>query len=166
MRLRCWPALNLTRMPAGKRRCTSMTSEASRCSRNTRAATVLRANGSALLIERGAMTRSERGRALQNSTWPSDRSAAPNASPAKARTSPEITRPLQVPHTPLRQENGISRPARWAASSTDSFGSQVKLNSEFWTETSNAIDLQRQRHERIDARGIAHDEPLEELQFV
>jgi hypothetical protein len=31
-------------------------------------------------------------------------SAAPSASPAKARTSPETTRPLQVPQTPLRQD--------------------------------------------------------------
>ena len=44
-----------------------------------------------------------------------------------------------MPHTPLRQENGISRPARCAASSTASFGSQGKRNSVFWTETLKAI---------------------------
>src|SRR4051812_46547648 len=129
-----------------------MTSSASFCSRNTRASTVLRANGSALLIERGAITRSERGRALQNSTWPSARSAEPSASPANARTSPEMTRPLQVPQTPLRQEKGTSRPARWAASSTDSFGSQGKWNSLSATAIWNVIAT-RSLHPPLEGEG-------------
>src|SRR3954470_18185643 len=165
-RLRCCPALNLTRMPAGKRRCTSITSSARRCRRNTRASVVLRANGSALPIERGAMTRSERGRVLQNSAWPSARSAGLSASPAKARVSPETTRPLQVPHTPFLQEKGISRPARCAASSNDSFGSQGNRYSEFSTVTLKAIVLQRQCQQRVDPRGVAHDEALLEFQVI
>src|SRR6185312_13633939 len=160
------PALNLTRIPVGKRRCTSITSSASFCRRNTRASTVLRANGSALAIERGAMTRSERGRALQNSTWPSARSAGPSASPAKARTSPATTRPLQVPQTPLRHENGISRPARCAASSTDSLLSQGNRYAVSATETWKAIALQRQRQQRVDPRGIAHHHALLQLEVV
>ena len=59
----------------------SMTSSAILLIRNTRASSVLRANGSALVMLRGSITRSERGRAWQNSTWPEARSAAPSASP-------------------------------------------------------------------------------------
>src|SRR5262249_9430773 len=127
---------------------------------------VLRAKGSALPMLRGAMTRSERGLVLQNSAWPSARSAGLSASPAKARVSPETTRPLQVPHTPLRHENGMSRPARCAASSTDSCGSQENRYSLSATVTLKAIALQRQRQERIDPRRVADHETLGEFQIV
>ena len=55
--------------------------------RNTRAVTIFRAKGSVLLMERGAITRSERGRALQKRTWP----AAPRTE--TARPSGVILRP-------------------------------------------------------------------------
>ena len=100
---------------------------------DTRAVVVLRANGSALPIERGAMTRSDRGRVLQ--TAPGLRRAPPGSARRRQRRGPRPRRRgLCRCRTRLAAGEGEFEAARCAASSTDSFGSQGKRSVGVLTE--------------------------------
>lgn len=116
--------MNLARRPVGSLSWRATTSAAGRVTRWTFTVTVWRAGAPRSVMRRGAMPRSEQGRAWHSRTA----SAGPSTVP-RPRTCacPDVSPPSQVEQTPLRHEYGIAYPARSAASSTVSSGSQGKL---------------------------------------
>src|SRR6185369_17850187 len=93
------PALNLTRRPAGKRSCNTLTSSAASVLRNTLALKILRAAESIRCQAAGTISISPSGRHWQYSRCP-----GPATSVGGHSTSPAARPPAQLPHTPLRQE--------------------------------------------------------------